>query len=56
MEFRGDGGELFHEEFSAGVASFPADGTNLESLLRAADRRLYRAKNAGRGRVEVEDR
>lgn len=37
--------------FSAGVASFPADGEQVEQVLEAADRRLYRAKVAGRNRV-----
>lgn len=54
VEFRGDDGALFTERFSAGVASFPADGMALTELLRVADRRLYRAKAAGRGRVVVE--
>ncbi|HEY9063543.1 MAG TPA: GGDEF domain-containing protein [Burkholderiaceae bacterium] len=42
--------------FSAGVASFPADGESLEALLRAADRRLYAAKAMGRARVEAYER
>jgi diguanylate cyclase (GGDEF)-like protein len=36
---------------SAGVAVFPKDGTDLTTLLRAADRALYRAKEMGRDRV-----
>ena len=36
---------------SIGVASFPQDGGSVEDVLRAADQRLYRAKNAGRNQV-----
>lgn len=36
---------------SIGVATAPPDGLDLASLLEAADRRLYEAKNAGRDRV-----
>jgi diguanylate cyclase (GGDEF)-like protein len=38
---------------SFGVATLPTDAVNGEQLLRAADRALYAAKNAGRNRVEV---
>ena len=37
--------------FSAGVAYFPDDGETPQKLLEAADKRVYRAKQAGRGRV-----
>ena len=37
--------------FSAGMAYFPDDGGSLEELLKAADERVYRAKEGGRGRV-----
>lgn len=33
---------------SVGIAIFPQDGTDLDGLLRAADRALYAAKQAGR--------
>ncbi len=38
---------------SIGVASYPDDGRTPEAVLRAADDALYRAKHAGRNRVEV---
>ncbi|MEE9207706.1 MAG: diguanylate cyclase [Gemmatimonadota bacterium] len=49
--------ERGHEDFnlsaSIGLAFFPDDGLDLKSLMRAADRALYRAKRLGRNRVEV---
>jgi diguanylate cyclase (GGDEF)-like protein len=41
----------FEVTFSAGVAEFPRHGYDLQSLYRAADEALYRAKDAGRARV-----
>jgi diguanylate cyclase (GGDEF)-like protein len=38
---------------SAGVAMYPHDGTNYESLLAAADQRMYRDKAVRRGRTLV---
>ena len=37
--------------FSAGVAVLDVDGADFESLVRVADARMYRAKEAGRARV-----
>ncbi|MBN8470908.1 response regulator [Corallococcus exiguus] len=54
MTFEGDAGETFHVTFSAGLAVAPMDGTSLDELLRAADARLYRAKENGRNRIETE--
>lgn len=34
--------------FSYGLAKFPEDGTNLQALVAAADKRLYAMKTAGR--------
>lgn len=36
---------------STGIASYPANGRDRESLLRAADRAMYAAKNAGRDHI-----
>ncbi len=41
--------------FSAGIAEFPGDGDSIESLLKAADQRLMRAKQAGRHRIEAHE-
>ena len=49
--FEGDAGQPVSATFSAGVASFPEDGTTADALLRAADRRLYQAKRSGRAKV-----
>ena len=38
---------------SLGVAIFPDHGTTSEELIDAAEAALYRAKKAGRNRVEV---
>lgn len=37
---------------SFGVAAFPDDGSDISSMIRAADRALYLAKANGRNRVE----
>jgi diguanylate cyclase (GGDEF)-like protein len=47
----GPRGEPISITFSAGVAQFPDDGSDLQSLYRAADAALYRAKQTGRDRV-----
>lgn len=47
-----DGSTEVRMTMSAGVASFPSDGSNSpESLLKAADGALYEAKRSGRNRV-----
>lgn len=53
IAFTGAAGETFHATFTAGIATYPDDGTSLEALLRRADERLYRGKRDGRRRVVV---
>ncbi len=36
-----------------GVATYPMDALDSDTLVRMADRALYAAKGAGRNRVEV---
>jgi two-component system, cell cycle response regulator len=50
--FDADGPEL-RVTVSVGVSAFPLDGMTAEDLLRAADEAMYRAKRAGRDRVET---
>jgi diguanylate cyclase (GGDEF)-like protein len=42
-----------HITISVGIAVFPDHALDSETLLRAADRAVYTAKNAGRDRVET---
>jgi diguanylate cyclase (GGDEF)-like protein len=46
------GAESFQVTFSAGVAQYPLDGADLAVLTLGADQALYRAKAAGRARIE----
>lgn len=48
-EFR-YGETVYHVRISIGIAVWPTDGKDVESLVRAADSALYRAKNEGRNR------
>lgn len=47
--------DSFHLTFSAGLASFPQDGTATAGLLRNADHRLKSAKRSGGNRVLTRD-
>lgn len=53
--FRLNGHELSGITFTAGVAIYPEDGVTLEQLMKRADERLYRAKDAGRQRIVTDD-
>lgn len=55
IRFRSDEGQAFNVTFSAGLATYPDAGHTVETLLKAADRRLYRAKRLGKNRVVRED-
>ena len=47
----GSGAAGNHVDASAGVATYPADGTTPDAILLAADRACFVAKRAGGGRV-----
>ncbi len=49
------GADLMRLTFSAGIAVWPQDGTDLSALLRRADIRLRQAKQEGRNRVLARD-
>jgi diguanylate cyclase (GGDEF)-like protein len=51
--FDGQVGPPISTTVSVGVASYPLDGTTANDVIQAADLALYRAKRAGRDRVEV---
>ncbi|MDD2926283.1 EAL domain-containing protein [Rhodoferax sp.] len=40
-------GSRYHISMSAGIAIYPADGRNVDSLLRCADTAMYKAKQDG---------
>lgn len=50
-ESAGQPNRPFYTTFSAGIAVYPGDATDLQALYQAADRAMYRAKVAGRNRV-----
>lgn len=50
----GDGGPVLSITASIGIAAYPeSGGASAEELLQRADRALYRAKRAGKNRVEL---
>jgi len=51
QEFTNNDRGTFRVSFSAGVAEYPKNGRDLQTLYRAADSALYQAKAMGRSRV-----
>ncbi len=47
------GVELFRLSASIGIALFPSDGGDIESLIRHADSAMYEAKSEGRNQVRL---
>lgn len=52
-QFRDKKGDLFQVTFSAGIAQFPDDGDDIQTLYQVADTFLYQAKNAGRNQIII---
>jgi diguanylate cyclase (GGDEF)-like protein len=50
--FAGDDGPALSLTVSVGIATYEEGGTTADQLIRAADLAMYRAKQAGRDRVE----
>jgi diguanylate cyclase (GGDEF)-like protein len=46
-------GGLLRLSACVGVAAYPADGQDLETLLRCADEQMYRVKRSGKGGVSL---
>jgi diguanylate cyclase (GGDEF)-like protein len=51
MRLRGRDGSPLSVTFSAGIAGFPRDGSEVGTLMRVADQRLARARAEGPGRI-----
>lgn len=51
MAFYSDQGETFRISMSAGISSYPQDASNLFDLIKVADQKLQKAKQAGGSRV-----
>lgn len=49
------GGESLVLTISLGIASYPQHGQDLDRLINLSDQAMYKAKRAGRNRVEVAD-
>lgn len=46
-------GRIFKLSFSAGIASYPSDGNEIEAILQKSDKAMYFSKTHGRGRVTL---
>jgi diguanylate cyclase (GGDEF)-like protein len=49
--FECQGAQPLHKTVSIGVACFPQHGRSAHEIIQAADKAMYRAKEAGRNRV-----
>jgi diguanylate cyclase (GGDEF)-like protein len=46
-------GRIFKLSFSAGIASYPSDGNEIETILQKADKAMYFSKTHGRGKITL---
>lgn len=51
-QFRLSNGKETNVTISLGVSTYPEDGSNAASIVEAADKKLYEAKNSGRNQVK----
>ena len=49
------GGSILHTTFSIGVSLHPANGSNVDTLLKCADIAMYKAKGSGRNKYVIFD-
>ncbi len=52
-KFLGSAGTRERVTFSAGIASFPEDGSDINELLKKADQAMYKGKTGGRNMITV---
>lgn len=50
------GGEILHTSASIGIAVYPDDGSDVETLLKNSDTAMYQAKESGRNNYRFFDR
>ena len=46
-------GRIYRLSFSGGIASYPADGRDIEDIIQKADKAMYFSKTHGRGRATI---
>jgi diguanylate cyclase (GGDEF)-like protein len=52
-KFLGSGSSRVRVTFSAGIASFPEDGSDINELLKKADQAMYKGKSEGRDMITL---
>ncbi|MCL2334899.1 MAG: GGDEF domain-containing protein, partial [Endomicrobia bacterium] len=55
-KYAAESGEQFSVTISAGLSSYPSDASDIDQIINAADKALYKAKQGGRNRVVLYDK